>query len=218
VARRLVMLGPPGAGKGTQARRLQDQLGARQISTGDLLREAVEAGSELGRQAARAMQDGGLVSDDVVIGIVAERLRQLEKVKDDGGFILDGFPRTAAQAKALDELLSGRGEHLDAVIAITVPRDKLVERLAGRLVCRKCGAMFHRRFDPPPSDGRCGRCDGELYQRDDDREASVAHRLEVYARETAPLVEYYRQAGVLREIDGDGTRDEVLERIRASLS
>jgi len=218
VALRLVMLGPPGAGKGTQARRLQEEYGSPQISTGDMLRDAVEADTELGRQAAHAMQNGGLVSDDVVIGIVAERLRELKRVKGDGGFILDGFPRTAAQAKALDTLLAGRGEQLDAVIAITVPRERLIERLAGRLVCRQCGAMYHKKFDPPPPDGRCGRCGGRLYQREDDREISVSHRLEVYARETAPLIDYYRQAGVLREVDGDGARDEVLGRIRTGLA
>jgi adenylate kinase len=212
------MLGPPGAGKGTQARRLQEEYGSPQISTGDMLRDAVEADTELGRQAARAMQNGGLVSDDVVIGIVAERLRELKRGKGDGGFILDGFPRTAAQAEALDGLLAKRGEKLDAVFAITVPRDRLIERLAGRLVCRQCGAMYHKQFDPPPADGRCGRCGGRLYQREDDGEPSVSHRLEVYAKETAPLIEYYRKAGVLREVDGDGARDDVLDRIRASLA
>jgi len=212
------MLGPPGAGKGTQARRLQEEYGSPQISTGDMLRDAVEADTELGRQAARAMQNGGLVSDEVVIGIVAERLRELKRAKGDGGFILDGFPRTAAQAEALDGLLSTRGERLDAVIAITVPRDRLIQRLAGRLVCRQCGAMYHKQFDPPPEDGRCARCGGRLYQREDDRETSVSHRLEVYARETAPLIDYYRKAGVLREVDGDGARDDVLDRIRTSLA
>jgi len=183
-----------------------------------MLRDAVEADTELGRQAARAMQNGGLVSDEVVIGIVAERLRELKRSKGDGGFILDGFPRTAAQAEALDGLLSTRGEHLDAVVAITVPRDRLIQRLAGRMVCRQCGAMYHKQFDPPPVDGRCARCGGRLYQREDDREASVSHRLEVYARETAPLIDYYRKAGVLREVDGDGARDDVLDRIRTSLA
>jgi adenylate kinase len=183
-----------------------------------MLRDAVEADTELGRQAARAMQNGGLVSDDVVIGIVAERLKHLQRTQGDGGFILDGFPRTAAQAQALDALLTRRGEKLDAVIAITVPRERLIERLAGRLVCRQCGAMYHKKFDPPPADGRCGRCGGRLYQREDDREQSVSHRLEVYDESTAPLIEYYRKAGVLREIDGDGARDDVLDRIRTSLA
>ena len=211
---RVVMIGPPGAGKGTQARMLCERYGIPQISTGDMLREAQRAKTDLGRQAQRYMEEGRLVPDDVVIGIVDQRL----EVADTGpGFILDGFPRTVAQAEALAAMLARRGDGLDVVVAVEVPRAELVERLAGRQVCRSCGAMFHRTFDPPKTAGACDRCQGELYQRDDDREDRITLRLDQLAKEVAPVADYYRRAGLLRAIDGTGSRDDVLDRITASL-
>jgi adenylate kinase len=211
---RVVMIGPPGAGKGTQARLLGERFGVPQISTGDMLREAQRAGTPLGREAQRYMDAGRLVPDDVVIGLVEQRLGT-----DDArrGFILDGFPRTVAQARALDDLLARHGSPLQAAIAVEVPRADLIERLAGRLVCRRCGTMYHRTFDPPKTPGVCDRCGGELYQRDDDREDRIALRLEQLAKEVAPVAEYYQHAGLLHGVDGTGTRDEVARRIRASL-
>ena len=211
---RVVMIGPPGAGKGTQARLLGERFGVPQISTGDMLREAQRAGTPLGREAQRYMDDGRLVPDDVVIGLVDERLGA-----DDArrGFVLDGFPRTVAQAQALDTILARRGTPLGAALAVDVPRADLIERLAGRLVCRRCGTMFHRTFDPPRTVGRCDRCDGELYQRDDDRDDRIATRLDQLAKEVAPVAEYYRREGLLHNVDGTGSRDDVSRRIRASL-
>jgi adenylate kinase len=209
------MLGPPGAGKGTQARLLQDAFGVPQVSTGDMLREAQHNGSELGQAARRYMDAGQLVPDEVVIGLVEERLA----ASDCGrGFILDGFPRTVQQAQALQGLLAEGGPGLDAVIAVEVPREELIRRLSGRLVCRPCGAMFHRELNPPAVAGSCDRCGGELYQRDDDQLESVAVRLALYARETEPLEAFYRTTGLLRPVAGTGTRDEVFGRIRANLA
>ncbi|HZP41369.1 MAG TPA: adenylate kinase [Candidatus Binatia bacterium] len=205
------MIGPPGAGKGTQAKLLGERLGVPHVSTGDILRAAVAAETPLGRQARRFMDSGRLVPDDVVIGIVDERLRAPDCRR---GFILDGFPRTVPQARALDELLAKRGQPLDAVLLIDVPQPALVERLSGRRVCRRCGAMFHTALDGA---GACTRCGGELQQRADDREETVLERMEVYARETAPLRDYYARAGLLHAIDGMGTRDEVARRIEASV-
>lgn len=205
------MMGPPGAGKGTQAKLLGERLGVPHISTGDILREAVAAGTPLGRQARSFMDQGRLVPDDVVIGIVDERLR----APDCGsGFILDGFPRTVAQARALDALLAKRGQPLDAVLHIDVPEPVLVKRLSGRRVCRGCGTMFHTALD---GDGACTRCGGELYQRADDREKTVRQRMDVYARETAPLEDYYGRAGLLHTIEGTGTREGVARRIEESV-
>jgi adenylate kinase len=211
---RVVMIGPPGAGKGTQAQLLCERFGIPQISTGDMLREAQRAQNDLGREAQRYMDQGRLVPDDVVIGIVDQRL---DAVDCRPGFILDGFPRTVAQAEALDAMLARRGEGLDVVIAVDVPREGLVERLAGRQVCRTCGAMFHRTFNPPTAAGECDRCRGELYQRDDDREDRIMLRLDQLAKEVAPVAGYYRQVGLLSTVDGTGSRDDVLRRITASL-
>src|SRR6185369_5590431 len=208
------MIGPPGAGKGTQARSLSDRYGVPQISTGDMLRDAQREGTALGREAQRYMDDGRLVPDDIVIGIVDERLSAEDSAR---GFILDGFPRTVAQAEALDAMLGRRGTPLDAAVAVDVPHAELVERLAGRLVCRTCGAMYHRTFDPPKANAMCDRDGGELYQRADDREDRITVRLDQLAKEVAPVAEYYRRAGLLRPIDGTGSRDAVLRRITASL-
>jgi adenylate kinase len=211
---RIVMLGPPGAGKGTQAALLSERLGLPHISTGDILRQAVAAGTPLGREARRHMDAGGLVPDEVIIGIVEERLRAADVA---GGFILDGFPRTVAQAEALDALLARGGQRLSAVLQIAVPPADLVRRLSGRRVCQECGAMFHAALDAAAGQDRCGRCGGALYQRADDREATIIQRMEVYERETAPLEEHYRRAGLLRRIDGTGGRDEVFQRVAAGV-
>jgi adenylate kinase len=212
---RVLLLGPPGAGKGTQARLLQDALGVPQISTGDMLREAQHNGSALGQSARRYMEAGQLVPDEVVIGLVAERLGGADCAS---GFILDGFPRTVPQARALGELLDGRGNGLDAVVTVDVPESELIRRLSGRLVCRDCGAMFHRELNPPAVADRCDRCGGGLYQREDDHPDRIAVRLALHAREMAPLEQFYRQAGLLRPVAGTGTRDDVFGRIRASLA
>ncbi len=211
---RVVMIGPPGAGKGTQARLLGERFGIPQISTGDMLREAQRAGTALGREAQRYMDEGRLVPDDVVIGIVDQRL-----AADDArrGFILDGFPRTVAQAEALDAMLGRRSTALDVVVEVDVPRADLVERMAGRLVCRSCGAMFHRTLNPPATPGVCDLDRGELYQRADDREDRIGIRLDALAKEVAPVADYYRRASLLRAVDGTGSRDEVLRRIEAVL-
>ena len=211
---RVVMVGPPGAGKGTQARLLEARRGIPQISTGDILRAARREGTPLGRDARRYMDDGKLVPDDVVIGIVAERIG----AGDCGrGFVLDGFPRTLPQAVALDEILARRGEPLDRVVKITVPRVELVRRLSGRRVCSACGTMFHVAFEPPARAGVCDRCGGALVQREDDREDTIRRRLDVYERETAPVIAHYRAANLLRDAAGTGTVDEVFERVAASL-
>ena len=210
---RLVMLGPPGAGKGTQAKRLAERLGVPHISTGDILRSAAAAGTRLGKEARRYMDDGGLVPDPVMVGLVEERLGQ----PDAGpGFILDGFPRTVGQAEALDATLAKGGRGLDAVLQIAVPRDELVRRLAGRRVCGDCGTMFQVAIDQR-ANGRCDSCGGPLLQRDDDRVETVGRRMEVYERETAPLVGHYRGKGLLREVVGTGTRDEVSQRIAGEI-
>lgn len=207
-------MGTPGAGKGTQAKLLAARVGACHISTGDMLRDAIRRGTRLGREAQRSMDQGLLVPDDVVIGIVEERLGAPDC---QSGFLLDGFPRTLAQARALDELLTRRAEPLTSVMLIAVPHDEAVRRLAGRRVCEKCGAMAHVVFDPPARPDGCDRCGGRLAQRDDDREDTIRHRMDVYARETAPVVEHYRGVGLLREIDGTGSREDVSRRVAASV-
>ncbi len=212
---RVVMLGSPGAGKGTQARMLQETFGVPQISTGDMLRAAQHNGSALGQEARRYMEAGQLVPDEVVIGLVEERLAAAD-CRD--GFVLDGFPRTVAQARALERLLAAQGPGLDAVVAVEVPREDLIRRLAGRLVCRPCGTMFHSQLNPPAEAGRCDHCGGDLYQRADDHPDQIAVRLELDARALTPLKDFYRAAGLLRPIAGTGTRDQVFGRIRAMLA
>ncbi len=207
---RLILLGPPGAGKGTQAKRLIERYGIPQISTGDILRAAVREGTELGRKAKQYMDAGQLVPDEVVIGIIRERLKEADCAR---GFILDGFPRTVPQAEALKGVLAELGQALDHVVSIEVPDEDLVERLTGRRTCRGCGAMYHVRFSPPKQDGVCDRCGGELYQRDDDREDTIRARLKVYHDQTAPLVAFYEGEGLLRRVDGVGSVDEIYGRI-----
>lgn len=196
---KLILLGPPGAGKGTQAKMLTDLFGIPQIATGDILRAALQAGTPLGVKAKGYMDAGALVPDDVVIGIVRERLQQSDC---QAGFILDGFPRTVAQADALQGTLAELGRQLDRVVSLKVNADELVERLIGRRTCRSCGRGYHVRFDPPRQADRCDACGGELYQRDDDREATIRKRLAVYDQQTAPLSDYYRSAALLTELDG----------------
>jgi adenylate kinase len=211
---RIAFLGPPGAGKGTQARELARQWGVPQIATGDMLREAVAAGTPLGREARRYMDQGALVPDDVVVGVMRERLAQADTRP---GFILDGFPRTIAQAEALAQMLKELDQDLRAVVYFDVAEAELLRRLTGRRVCRQCGASFHLVAAPPRRPGICDRCGGELYQREDDSEATVAHRLGVYARQTAPLLDYYRDRSLLRPIAAAGTMEAVEAEIRRAV-
>lgn len=211
---RVVLLGPPGAGKGTQAKLLQDTFGVCQISTGDILRKAVAEKTPLGEEASQYISRGALVPDDVIVNMVAARLKE----KDcESGFILDGFPRTIPQAESLDAILEQEGIALNAALSVRVPQDVVIERLAGRRTCRNCGALSHVVFSPPKKTGVCDRCGGELYQRDDDREETVANRLKVYSDQTAPLLEYYRRHGLLKEIDGVGAVGDINARVLAAL-
>jgi adenylate kinase len=211
---RIVLLGPPGAGKGTQAQTLRQTFGIPHISTGDLLRHAVREETTLGKQARSYMDKGELVPDDLVTAMVAERLQQADCIP---GFLLDGFPRTIAQADALAAELTRFGRKLDGVVSLMVARADLVERLSGRRVCRECGAMYHERFDPPKKAGVCDRCQGALYQRTDDNAETVNSRLSVYERSTAPLLTYYRDRSLLYEIEGNGSPEEVGQRILNAL-
>jgi adenylate kinase len=211
---RVVLLGPPGAGKGTQAKLLQDRFGACQISTGDILRKAVSEQTPLGKVAADYIRQGALVPDEVIVNLVGERLKE----KDcEQGFILDGFPRTLAQAEGLEAILQNIGSALDHVLSVRVPESAIVERLAGRRTCKNCGALHHVVFNPSKIAGVCDRCGGELFQREDDREETVAARLRVYETQTAPLVNHYKERGLLREIDGLGRVEEIRSRIFAAL-
>ncbi|MDR3686055.1 MAG: adenylate kinase [Coriobacteriia bacterium] len=205
----VVLLGAPGAGKGTQAQKMIDAYGIPQISTGDILRASVAAGTELGLEAKRYMDAGDLVPDEVVIGLVKTRLAEPDAEK---GFILDGFPRTTAQAEALDAELESLGKAIESAIAITVDPEVIVARLTSRRVCRACGAITSA-----SSGAACPKCGGELYQRDDDNEATVRNRLDVYERSTAPLIDYYRAKGLLHEIDGDRPVDAVFAEVQAAL-
>jgi len=208
---KLMLLGAPGAGKGTQAKKLEDHYGLPQISTGDLLRAAVKAGTELGREASRFMEAGRLVPDSVVIGLVQERLKAPDCVK---GFILDGFPRNVDQALALAAI----GVELDRVISIDVPDHEIVGRIVGRRVCRDCGQMYHVSFSPPKSEGVCDRCGGkDLYQRKDDTEEVVVQRLKVYAESTQPLLDFYSRINKLVRTDGTRNIDVVFAELRSLL-
>jgi adenylate kinase len=211
---RVIFLGAPGAGKGTQARRLAAEAGVPQVATGDMLREAVAEGTRLGLEAKRYMDSGALVPDEVVIGLVDERLAKPDAA---GGYVLDGFPRTVAQAEALDGLLERRRQQLDRVIFFDVSRPELIRRLTGRRICRQCGAAFHLVSAPPTSAGRCDQCGGELYQREDDAEATVTRRLDVYETQTAPLLDYYLRRGLLVRVAGEGAMEDVADRIRRAV-
>ena len=210
----IILLGPPGAGKGTQAKRMIERYGIPQISTGDMLRAALKAGTPLGLEAKKYMDKGALVPDEVVVGLVKERIQQDDCKK---GYMLDGFPRNVSQAETLDGMLKELGQQIDHVVCIEVPDQELIQRLTGRRTCRECGAGFHVMFDPPKKEGVCDKCGGQLYQRDDDNEATVTSRLKVYADQTKPLIEYYAKQGKLRTIDGLGSIDDIFERIKAVL-
>ncbi|WP_371365858.1 Adenylate kinase [Sporomusa rhizae] len=210
----ILLMGPPGAGKGTQAAQLVEKFHIPHISTGDMFRAAVKEGTELGKQAKACMDAGQLVPDSVTIGIVKERLAKEDCKK---GFILDGFPRTTIQAEALDRTLAELAIKLDRVVNITAPSSELVGRMTGRRICRGCGATYHVAFNAPQKSGVCDKCGGELYQRDDDTEETVVNRLSVYQVQTQPLIEYYQDKGLYTEINGLQPIDAVLKDIINSL-
>jgi adenylate kinase len=210
----LILLGPPGAGKGTQAKILARKFDIPQISTGDILRGAVKEQSPMGIKAKGYMDAGSLVPDEVVVGIVKERLA---KPDCSNGFILDGFPRTVIQADALKLTLGGMGKAIEHVVSIVVDKEELLARITGRRTCRSCGKGYHLSFDPPKTAGVCDECGGELFQRDDDSEATMRNRLDVYEKQTAPLISYYDRESLLRTIAGTGTIDEIQQNILTGL-
>lgn len=212
---RTILLGPPGAGKGTQADRIVEKYDVPHISTGDIFRENIKNGTELGKKAQEYMNRGELVPDDLVVEIATDRL-----LKDDckeRGFLLDGFPRTVYQAQKLDEFLAANGQRLDKVIDLEVEENVLMVRLTGRRVCKSCGASYHVVNIPPKQEGICDKCGGELFQRADDNEETAKNRIDVYNKETAPLVEYYEKAGCLARIDGAAGLEETFSEIAAAL-
>ncbi len=196
---RIILLGPPGAGKGTQAKLISEKFSIPHISTGDIFRANIKEKTPLGIEAKRYIDNGQLVPDEVTIGIVKDRLT---KDDCDNGFLLDGFPRTVAQAEALDEFLKGINKELDVALLIKVPEEFILERMTGRRVCTSCGASYHIRFNPPKIEGKCDICDNELIQRKDDTEATVKERLEVYSKQTYPLINYYKDNGIISEVNG----------------
>jgi adenylate kinase len=211
---RIVLFGAPGSGKGTQARRLMEAFESPQISTGDLLRAAVADGSPLGKKAKAAMDAGKLVADDIVVGMIKERLH----AKDTGfGFILDGFPRSLAQAEALDAMLAQENKPLHRAILLDVKFENLIKRLTGRRTCKVCGHLYNIYFSPPKKEGVCDNDGGELVQRADDKEETIRNRLKVYSEQTEPLVEYYRKQGKFVSIDGEGVQEEIFKRIEKVL-
>jgi adenylate kinase len=210
----LILLGAPGSGKGTQAKFLVRKYSIPQISTGDILREEVKSGTVLGLKAKEYMDKGQLVPDEVVVGMVEERVKRGDCT---AGFILDGFPRTVAQADALEGTLQQMKKALSRVILVNVDEDELVKRLTGRRVCEKCGAGYHVIFDSPKQEGVCDKCQGKLYQRDDDKESTIRNRLKVYNNQTAPLIEYYQKKQLLSVVDGMGSIEEIFGRISKAL-
>ena len=211
---RIVLLGAPGSGKGTQARRLQADLGWPPVSTGDLLRDAVRAGTEMGLRAKAAMDAGYLVADDVVLGIIKERLGSADAAQ---GYVLDGFPRNRPQAEALEGVLAELGQALDTAVFMDVERELLMKRLTGRRTCSRTGKLLNIYFSPPEELAACTSAGGELLQRDDDREDTIKNRLEVYKRETQPLIDYYRRRGFLRVVRAEGSIDDVYAGLRDAL-
>ena len=211
---RLVFMGAPGSGKGTQARRLMEAYASPQISTGDLLRAAVAAGTALGKKAKAAMDGGQLVADEIVVGMIRERLGQ----KDTRfGFILDGFPRSLSQAASLDSMLAEVSQPLNKAILLDVNQDNLIKRLTGRRTCKVCGHLYNVHFSPPKKPGVCDLDGGELVQRADDNEATITKRLKVYQDQTSPLVDYYKKQGKFVAVDGEGSMDEIFDRIEKVL-
>lgn len=213
---RLILLGPPGAGKGTQAKRLEQTRGLVQLSTGDMLRAAVASGSPLGQQAKRVMEAGELMPDEIIIDMIAERI-ELPDCRN--GFVLDGFPRTTRQAAALDQMLESKKASLDAVIELAVDEGALIERISGRFSCAKCGAGYHEKFKRPKVEGVCDVCGStEFSRRKDDNAETVAARLEAYRGQTAPILPYYKERGLLHRVDGMADVDEVTRQIEAVLA
>jgi len=211
---KLIMLGPPGAGKGTQAQKICEDYNTVQISTGDILREEVSNNTELGQKAKKYMDKGELVPDAVILGMMEKKLFG-ENAPE--GYILDGFPRTVPQARGLDHLYAEHNEELDAIIVMDVDKEIIVKRLTARRVCKNCNKVYNLLFMPPEEDGVCDECGGELIQRDDDKEETVLNRLEVYQEETAPLIDYYSGTGKLKKVKSDGTPDEVYDNIKEIL-
>jgi adenylate kinase len=211
----LVLLGPPGAGKGTQAKMMIDRYRIPQISTGDILRAALKERTPLGLKAKEYMDKGLLVPDEVVIDIIKDRLKEADC---RNGYILDGFPRTVAQAQALDKVLAAMNSGIDHIISIEVDKGELIKRLTGRRTCRQCGRGYHVIFDPPLNKDLCDKCQGELYQRDDDNEDTVRNRLEVYDAQTFPLIQFYKEKNLVRSIDGQGGIQQIFDRIVKVLS
>ena len=210
----LILLGAPGAGKGTQGQLINKKYSIPQISTGDILRKEVKEESELGKKAKDYMDSGALVPDGVIVGMMENRIKE-----DDckNGFILDGFPRTTAQAEALDIMLKNNNIALDSVLLIDVPEDEIIDRLTGRRVCPSCGAVYHIKYNSPKQDNLCDKCKTELIQRDDDTEEVVRNRLKVYSDSTAPLIDYYEKTGKLVKIDGTGEIEEIFENVKKAL-
>jgi adenylate kinase len=211
---RVVLVGPPGAGKGTQAQFIASHLAIPKVSTGDIFRYNVSAGTGLGRQAKAFMDRGDLVPDEVTVAMVASRLQEDDALS---GFLLDGFPRNLPQAETLKKMLADWGIYLDLVLELVVDHDEVIRRLSGRRTCRKCGRVWHVAFDPPSVTGKCDECGGELFQRDDDREETIRHRLEVYEQQTQPLISYYADEGILLGIDATGPVEDVTERALLAL-
>ncbi len=207
---RLILLGPPGSGKGTQANLLQEKFNIPKISTGDILRAAVKDNTDLGKQAKRFMDKGELVPDEIVIGLIKERIVEPDC---EAGYILDGFPRTILQAEKLEETLAAMDQEIDSVVNLEVDPEELLVRLIGRSTCKNCGAMFHQTSHPPKVAGVCDECGGELYQRPDDNEETIVKRLEVYNKETAPLKDFYREQGKLKSVQGRGGMEDIFSKL-----
>ena len=203
---RLILVGPPGAGKGTQAVHLAEHYKIPHISTGDIVRANIKGGTELGKLAQSYMDAGNLVPDSVTNSMVEDRLGQSDV---GNGFLLDGYPRNVGQAEFLDGVLNAKGAPLDSVLELSIANDEIIKRLSGRRICRGCGASFHIHFEKPSKDGLCDKCGGELYQRQDDNEATIANRLNVYTEQTEPIIEYYKKAGLLKVISATGAVSEI---------
>ena len=210
----IILLGPPGAGKGTQAGAISEKIRLPHVSTGDIFRSNLKFGTSLGMEARKYMEAGALVPDDLVVRLVADRLSARDVWK---GALLDGFPRTVAQAEALTGVLAGDSHQVKCCLSLEVSDTVLLTRLAGRRLCRSCGTGYHISFSPPPENDRCARCGGQIYQRDDDREEIIKHRLEIFHRETNPLTHWYEERGLLKTVDGEGPIEEVTNRIFAVL-